>query len=251
MKKAIMQWCVILFFSMSPVIISYEATAAEQTLTLALLTDPTNIDPRLGVDVNSARVFQLVTNGLVQKDPQLQILPCLAERWENPDETTYIFYLRKDVRFHDGSEFTADDVKYTFESILNPELHSPFAHIFESIAAIEVLDAYRVKFVLHAPFAAFLDAMVQPIVPKHKAGVMDNTRFAEMLIGTGPFKLIEWRHDESLVFSANPDYFEGRPKLDRIIFRIIPDITTCFLELKQNGIQFLQDIVPEDIDPIS
>ena len=85
--------------------------AADHTFTLALESDPTNIDPRFGTDVNSARVYQLVSNGMIKKDPTSKQVPDLDERWENPDDKTYIFYLRKGVKFHDVTEFTAEDVK--------------------------------------------------------------------------------------------------------------------------------------------
>ncbi len=117
--------------------------AEEKTLTLAFESDPTNIDPRFGTDVNSARVYQVVSNGLIKKDPTLNLVPDLAERWENPDDTTYIFYLRKGVKFHDGSEFTAEDVKYTFESILDPEMNSPKASPYKRLLTFHLnLDVY-------------------------------------------------------------------------------------------------------------
>src|SRR5512136_1591272 len=80
------------------------AAVEENTVTLALESDPTNIDPRFGTDVNSARVYQIVCNGLIRKDPQSNLIPDLAERWGNPDDKTYVFYLRKGVKFQDGTE---------------------------------------------------------------------------------------------------------------------------------------------------
>ncbi len=231
--------------------VSTPIMAAEQVLTIALDTNPTNLDPRLATDLNSARVYQIVTNGLVKKDPQLNIVPDLAERWENPDDKTYVFYLRKGVKFHDGSEFTAEDVKYTFESILDPELKSPHAAVYQKIDHIELVDSYTVKFVMKEVFSPFLIEMIMPIVPKNTLETMEGKVFTTTLSGTGPFKLVEWTSDEQLVFEANPDYFEGAPKLAKVIYRIIPDETVRFLELKQGGIDFVQNAIAPDLVPVA
>lgn len=227
------------------------ATAGDNTLRLALESDPVNIDPRFGTDVNSARVYQLVCNGLLQKDPQSNLIPDLAESWENPDDKTYIFHLRQGVKFHDGTEFTAEDVKYTFETILDPEMNSPKAYALEKIETLESLDPYTLKIVLTETFAPFLIEMTLPLVPKQATEQLPDKRFSETLIGTGPFKLVEWKHDEQVVFEANTDYFEGAPKLDRIVMKIIPDDTVRFLELQQGSIDFVQNAIPPDMVPLA
>ncbi|MCP4401710.1 MAG: ABC transporter substrate-binding protein [bacterium] len=227
------------------------ALADEKVLTLALESDPTNIDPRFGTDVNSARVYQLVSNGLIKKDPSSNLVPDLAERWENPDDKTYVFYLRKGVTFHDGSEFTAEDVKYTFESVLDPDMNSPKAHAFENVDAIEILDPYTITFRLKDVFAPFLLEMVLPIVPKKAAEQEVGERFTEGLVGTGPFKLTEWAHDEQLVFEANPAHFDGAPKVDKVLLKIIPDDTVRFLEMKQGNVDLVQNAIPPDMVPIA
>lgn len=224
---------------------------AESSLTIAVESDPTNIDPRFGTDVNSYRVWQLTSNGLVQKDPQSNLIPDLAERWENPDDKTYIFYLKRGIKFHDGSELTAEDVKYTFETILDPDMKSPRAAGYQNIESIEILDPYTIKFTLKEVYAPFLIEMVQAIVPKEATEQQEGKQFTERLIGTGAFKLVDWAHDEQLIFEANPDYFEGAPKLDQIVIKIIPDDTVRFLELKQRGIDFVQNAIPPDMVPIA
>jgi peptide/nickel transport system substrate-binding protein len=120
--------------------------ADENVLTIAIESDLTNLDPRFATDLYSQRVGQIVCNGLIQKDPKSNLIPDLAERWENPDDKTYIFYLRKGVKFHDGTELTTEDVKYTFESILDPEMNSPKAAGYKKIKNIEIIDPYTVKF---------------------------------------------------------------------------------------------------------
>jgi peptide/nickel transport system substrate-binding protein len=225
--------------------------ADENVLTLAIESDLTNIDPRLATDLYSQRVGQIVCNGLIQKDPKSNLIPDLAERWENPDDKTYIFYLRKGVKFHDGTELTTEDVKYTFETILDPEMKSPKAAGYKKIKSIEIIDPYTIKFTLNETYSPFLIDMNQKIVPKKATEEQEGKKFTDQLIGTGPFKFVEWKHDEEVVFEANPDYFEGAPKIDKVVFKIIPDDTVRFLELKQGGVNFAQNVVPPDMVPIA
>ena len=231
--------------------ISSAGYAAQKTLSLALESDPTNIDPRFGTDVNSARVYQIVCNSLIQKDAKSNLVPDLAERWENPDAKTYIFYLKKGIKFHDGSELTAEDVKFTFESILDPEMNSPKAAPYQQLESIEVIDSYTIKFTLKEVFSPFLIEMVQPILSKKAAEAQKDGKFTEHLVGTGPFKLVEWKHDEKVVFAANPDYFEGVPKIEQVVFKIIPDDMVRFLELKRGDIDFVQNALQPDMVPVA
>lgn len=231
--------------------LAISTSAAEKTLTIAIESDPTNIDPRFGTDVNSARVYQLVCSGLIQKDPQSNLVPDLAEKWATPDDKTYIFYLRKGVKFHDGTEFTAEDVRYTFESTRDPNMKSPKAEAFKKIQSIEILDPYTIKFTLSETFAPFLIEMTLPIVPKKAAEAQPDQKFTDRLIGTGAFEFVEWKHDEQLVLSSNAEYFGGAPKLDGVIFKIIPDDTVRFLELQQGNVDLVQNAIQADMIPVA
>ena len=247
MRKFWMMACMYLALYLTGI----QPVAADNVLTLAFESDATNIDPRFGTDVNSARVNQLVCNALLRKDVKSNLVPDLAERWENPNDKTYVFYLRKGVTFHDGTAFTAEDVKYTFESILDPVLNSPKAAAYDKIERIDVLDPYTVKFTLKEVFAPFLIEMTQQIVSKKAALALPDQKFTDHLIGTGPFQLVTWERDNQLVFKANPAYFEGAPKLDQIIVKVIPDDSVRFLELQQGGVDFVQNAIPPDMVPLA
>ncbi len=221
---------------------------SKDVLVIGLESNPTNLDPRFGLDLASSHVRQLIFNGLLKKDPESNFVPDLAENWEIPDDRTYIFHLRKGVRFHDGTEFTADDVKYTFDTILDPSVGSPKRDGYKVISRIGVIDRYTVKFILKEVSAPFLSNMVMEILPRHIAKKKGKD-FGKHPIGTGPFRFIGWKMDEWVRFEANKDYFEGGPGLSGIIYRIIPDETIRILELEKGNIDLIQNGISSDILP--
>ena len=219
-------------------------------LTVGLEANPTHLDPRFSLDVASARVTQLVFNGLLRKDRRSQIVPDLALRWEHPEPTIYVFHLRQDVQFHNGQPFTSADVAYTFRSILDSTLGSPKLGSYQVIQEIETPDPQTVVFHLKEPFAPFLAQMVAPIVP-HQAG-KEIAHFREHPIGTGPFQFEDFRSDERVELSAYAEYHEGRPKLDRVVYRIIPDGTVRRLELERGGLDLVVNaLLPESLERLA
>jgi peptide/nickel transport system substrate-binding protein len=217
-------------------------------LTIGTEANPTNLDPRKATDVASARVTQLVFSSLLQKDPQSNLVPDLALRWEQPDDKTYLFYLRQGVKFHDGSPLTARDVKYTFESVLDPALKSPRKGSYEQLERIELLDDYTIKFVLKEASAPFLVNMVLGIVPQHIASSAGE-EFSTKPVGSGPFKLTDWQPNEKLEFTAFEEYYAGPPKLKRITYKIVPENSVRILELEKGSVQFVQNSIPTDLLP--
>ncbi len=220
----------------------------EQAVTIGLETSPLSLDPRLALDVASYRVIQLVFNGLVKKDRASDLIPDLAERWEAPNATTYIFYLRQGVKFHDGTELTADDVKATFETIRDPAFKSAKRGSFAPLREITVIDRYTVRFELSQPFAPLLVNLTTGIVPRAAAERL-GAEFSTHPIGTGPFRFHHWEADARLELRGHPDYFEGPPKLDRLVYKIVPDQIVRILELEKGTLDFLQNDIPPDLLP--
>ncbi|MBW2307735.1 MAG: ABC transporter substrate-binding protein [Deltaproteobacteria bacterium] len=219
---------------------------ASDRLVVGMEQEPATLDPRFAVDVASSRAIQLLFNGLVKKDPSSNLVPDLAESWETPDPKTYRFRLRKGVKFHDGKELTAADVKYTFDSIRDPVIRSPLAGSYKIIKAIETPGPYTVSFHLRKQFAPFLINMTVGIVPMHAAKAAGKG-FSAHPVGTGPFSLKKWTRDEELQLQAFDGYFDGRPHMDEVIFRIIPDDTVRYLELKKGSLDFVQNNLPPDV----
>ncbi len=215
-------------------------------LVAAFESSPTNLDPRLATDANSARIIGLIFNSLLRFDEKLNLVPDLSEKWENPNPVTYIFHLKKAVKFHNGKELTAEDVKYTFESILNPDFLSPHRKSYEKIKTIVVIDKYTVKFILSESYALFLINMTMAIVPKDDAEKAKRD-FTIRPIGTGPFVFEKWIADERIELKRNENYFEGKAKLSMLIFKIISDDTIRLLGLKTGEIDFIQNAIPPDL----
>ncbi|MDY6952843.1 MAG: ABC transporter substrate-binding protein [Thermodesulfobacteriota bacterium] len=222
----------------------------QDSLVVGMVSAPNNMDPRYGLDATSLRTAQVMFNGLVRFDEEAKLLPDLAERWEQPDSTTYIFYLKKGVTFHDGAPFTASDVAYTYASIMDPGNKSPRRETYRVIDEIEVVDRYTVRFTLKEPFSPFLGSMTGGIVPKGAEDLGD--AFARHPVGTGPFKFKQSIPDQEIVFEPFEGFHEGRPGLRLLVFRFIPDDTTRLLEFKRGTIQFTENTIPPDmVAPLS
>lgn len=197
--------------------------------------DPIGLDPVLTNAFSSYDFMDLIYSGLLRWTPDMEIEPDLAVSYENPDPTTYIFTLREGVMFHNGQSFSADDVKYTFDRILDPDEGSPRLSEFENIDAVEVIDPTTVKFTLKGPDAAFLAFMAtkpnSAIVPQGVDGLVDNP------VGTGPFAFESYAPNQELRLVANEDYYEeGLPYLDAVTFRFFGDQASLVSALRSNAV---------------
>ncbi|MFQ5693929.1 MAG: ABC transporter substrate-binding protein, partial [Nitrospinota bacterium] len=200
-----------------------------------------------------------VFSGLVRLDERFEPVPDLAESWTvSGDGLTFTFNLRRGVKWHDGAPFTAEDVKFTYETLLHPDNRAGASHFnyfgyivgapayragkADSVKGVEVLGPYKIRIRLREPYAAFLRvSAAQPIVPKHILGSvpvkgMLKHSFTHKPIGTGPYILESWKSRDRTVLRANPDYFGPKPKMDRIIWRTIPDAFSRLAELRTGKI---------------
>lgn len=213
--------------------------AHPNTITVGSIGDAQRLLPPLASDSASADISGWVFNGLVKYDPDLQLVGDLAESFEaSPDCRVITFHLRKGVRWHDGRPFTAEDVRFTYEVMINPQVATPYSGDFERIESLEILDPYTVRVRYREPFAPGVASWGMGILPRHllEGEEINTTKFNRQPIGTGPYKFQEWIPGQRIVLVANDDYFEGRPHIDRYIYRIIPDTATMFLELQSGGI---------------
>jgi peptide/nickel transport system substrate-binding protein len=220
-------------------------THSSDVVTIAIETNPVSLDPRLATDAISLHVIELLFNGLVRADAHFRIVPDLAERWEQPDERTYVFHLRRHVRFHHGRELTAEDVRFTFESL--ETVGSAHAAVLDEIREIRVPDPYRVVFHLKRRFAPILYHLTIGIVP---AELARRDGFGRQPVGTGPFRFTRWEQNDRVEVKAFPDYFGGAPRVGQLSLRVIPDATIRFLELKKGTIDLLPGSLPPEVMPL-
>ncbi len=194
---------------------------------------PTNLDPRVGIDAQSENLDSLIFDGLVGRDGQMNIVPDLAESWETPNPLTYIFHLRHGVKFHNGRALTSADVKFTFDSVISGPLATPKRGTYELVKSIEAPDEATVVFHLSRPYSSFLWNVIRQGMGIVPAGSGEDV--AQRPIGSGPFRFVSLEPDEEIILERNPDYFGPAPKIDRVRFRVVPDLVTRALELRKGS----------------
>ena len=218
------------------------APVAGDTLIMGSGADAVNLLPVLASDGTSGDINGLVYNGLVRYDKDLNIEGELAERWEiSPDNLTLTFHLRQGVRWHDGAPFTAEDVLFTYRLLVDPKTPTAYAERYRQVATAEVLDAYTFRVRYHKPLATALISWAFSVHPRHLLEGVEITKspLASHPIGTGPYRFVAWQRGEKIVLEANPDYFEGPPYIQRVLYRVIPDASTMFLEMQSGGLDHM------------
>ncbi|MBU1062260.1 MAG: peptide-binding protein [Candidatus Omnitrophica bacterium] len=204
--------------------------------------EPRSLVPILASDSASGAICGLVFNGLIKYDKDLNLVGDLAETWEvSEDGLEITFYLRKGVRWHDGKPFTSKDVEFTYKSLIDPNVRTAYAGDFQMVERLEIIDDYTLKVFYKEPFSPGLSSWGMNMMPKHllEGEDLNTTGFNRSPIGTGPYKFEVWKTGEKVELLSNHDYFEGRPCIDRYIYRIIPDQATLFLELRAEGVDYI------------
>lgn len=210
--------------------------------------DYTSINPAL---YEHGEINSLLFNGMTAHDETNKVVPGLAKDWIFDEAAVaYTFRLRDGVKWHDGTPFTSADVKFTLEAIMNPDNASEIASNYEDITKIETPDDHTVKISLKAPNVAMLDYLTIGILPKHLLDGKDLSTdpFNQNPVGTGPYKLTAWDKGQSITLQKNTDYFEGAPKIETIVFKIVVDEKARALQLQSGELDFAQ-ITPQDAEP--
>lgn len=208
----------------------------------ASIGEPNNLLPVLASDSASSDINGQVYNGLVRYDKDLNLEGELAESWEISDDgLTITFHLREGVTWHDGEPFTSADVLFTYRMYVDPKTPTAYAESYRQVARAEAPDPLTFRVTYEKPYAPALGSWGVAIHPKHllEGQSLTDSPLARAPVGTGPYRFEEWRPGERIVLVANDDYFEGRPYIDRVVYRVIPDQSTMFLELQAGGLDFM------------
>ena len=210
------------------------------TLHLATSTNPSRINPLLATDSSSSEIAGFIFNGLVKFDKDsTTIIADLASKFYFESNTSVIFELRQDVKWHDGEVFTAKDVLFTYETLISPKVSSPYSANFRFVQSVEILDEYKIRVRYTKPYFKAIETWMMGILPEHilksEENLM-NSKFNTSPIGTGPYRLHLLEHSKNIILKAHEEYFLGRPKIDTISFHVIADPMTRFLMLKSSSL---------------
>lgn len=210
------------------------------TLHLATSANPSRLNPILATDSSSSEIANFIFNGLVKynKDSSA-IIGDLATEFYYENNTTLVFDLRKNVKWHDGKKFTAKDVVFTYSVLMSPKLVSPYSASFRFVKSVQAIGEYKVRVIYKEPYFKALETWMMGILPEHilsKEENLMNAKFNIDPVGTGPYRLHQLEHSKNIILTANENYFEGKPKIDRISFHVIADPMTRFLMLKSGAL---------------
>ena len=237
------------------------AARADSTLVISIAADPTGFDPEAVANNTSGFIMATVFDSLVRYKPgTTEVEPGLAKSWDiSPDGLTYTFHLRTGIKFHDGTPFNAVEYIKTLDRQLKKddpntiyktgpvEGYEDFT--FGTVDSYSAVDDNTVQFKLKAPSAAFLNslAMVWNGVVSYDAAAKLGKDFRNKPVGTGPFIFREWKSRDQIVLDANPDYWNGKPKLDHIVFKEYPDAQAALLALQRGETQIMGDVATQVI----
>jgi peptide/nickel transport system substrate-binding protein len=213
------------------------------------------LNPVLSSDTASSRVISLIFDGLVSIDPDtLDPIPNLATKWEAaPDGKSYTFTLKEGVKWHDGQPFSADDVKLTYDLLMDAKSGTPRAGtLTQHIESVEVKDPQTIVFKLKDVIAPFMvNDAIFGIVPKHILGQVKPEEIpthefsTAKPVGTGPFKFQEFIKGDHVTVAANPDYHNGAPALDSYIRKFVKDDTALYQQLKTGEVDYYENLPPD------
>ncbi len=206
------------------------------TLNLSIASNPSRINPILSTDGASSEIGDWIFNGLFTYDKDGHIITELAKSYKFLDDTTLIIGLKHNVKWHDGQDFSADDVLFTYNMIMNPKIFTPRTTNFKKVKSVEVIDKYTLKIIYKEPYFKALEIWMIGMLPKH---ILKNEKdlmtssFNKKPIGTGPYMLKELQISEDIELNVNKNYFKKVPNIEKIIYKFVPDETTSFYMLKQ------------------
>jgi len=206
------------------------------TLNLSMSTNPSRINPILASDKGSSDIADWIFNGIFKYDKDGNIVNDLASSHKFLDDTTLIINLKKNVKWHDGEEFSSKDVLFTYNTIIDPKIFTPYTTNYKKVKSVKILDKYTIEVKYKEPYFKALEIWMMGILPFHilkdEKNIMTSS-FNKKPIGTGPYTLDELKISKDVILKVNKNYFEKVPKIKKIVYKFVPDKTTSFYMLKQ------------------
>ncbi len=215
------------------------------TLVMIIESSPTNLDPRVGIDAQSERIDALIFDDLLDRDEHLNVTPGLAERWEIPDPLTYIFHIRRGVKFHDGRPLTSRDVKWTFDSMLQGRIRTTRAAAYRYVDHVEAPDDDTVVFRMKEPYSTLLWNLSDGAMGIVPYGAL--TEMSSHPVGSGPFRFVSAEQDKEVIVERNDAYWGEKPHVLGLRFAVVPDTTTRALELRKGSADIASNALTSDM----
>ncbi|GEL78433.1 glutathione ABC transporter substrate-binding protein [Tenuibacillus multivorans] len=237
-------------------------SASGGDLVIAIPSDVVSMSTHGSNDVPSSNVQENIYETLTDLDENQEVVPGLAEEWEEVDETTWDFHLREGVKFHDGAELTAEVVKQNFDRLVDEEIASPRAFLFEAVESVEVVDDYTVRINLKYPYAPLLanlahsgTAIMSPNIIEEDYAQMEEGGDVDAYInqnpvGTGPFVYESWEPGGQVVLSRNENYWGEPAKLDTVTFKVVSEQSTRIAELETDASHVADAIGPNNVSRV-
>lgn len=212
-------------------------------LRVSIPAGPVTLDTRIATDLYGITISRLISDGLFKTNDHLEVVLNLAERYEQPTDSSYRFFLRKGVKFHNGMPLTAEDVEYTYRSIIDGKVKSAFKGGFDRVKEIVVESPDTIRIELKEPYAPFLTLLNIGIVPK-KVAEEAGDNFSTSPVGTGPYKFVRFVPDSVLELAANENYFGGVPRIPRLVFDVVKDENVRVMKLIKGDTDLVQNAIP-------
>ena len=226
------------------------AEVKKDTLVVAQGSDAKTLDPHATNDQPSSRVSAQIYSQLVETDADMNIIPALATSWEFESDTSTVFNLRQGVKFHNGEELKASDVKFTLDRMIaSPTV----AHIVGAIDSIDVIDDYTVRVNTKEPFGPLLYHFTHTAtsILNEKAVTEGGNDYGQNPVGTGPYQFVDWVVGDRVTMKAFEDYYEGEQEITNAIFRNVTEGTNRAIALETGEVDIAYDIEPIDMSTIT
>ena len=220
------------------------------TLNLSMSSSPSRLNPILANDSASSEISDWLFNGLFKYDKNGNHTVDLAQSYEFETPTKLIIKLRNNVLWHDGVKFTSKDVVFTYEKIIDPKVFNSIKSNFQEVQSVKAIDDFTLEIIYKQPYFKAIETWMVGILPYHILKDEENlmtSSFNKNPIGTGSYKLKEFKTAQDIELIANENYFEGIPKIDKILYQFLPDPNTSFLYLKQKKLD-IGGLTPIQID---
>src|SRR5262245_24164476 len=232
------------------VVLAWASPASAQTkdtLSVDLPGDAATLDPHVQWDTDSYTIYRNIFDNLLTRDAAGKIVPQIGAAWRYVSDTVIDFDIRTDVKFHDGSALTPEDVVFSVKRITNPAFKSPQLGQFNSIVAAEVTGPATVRLTTKEPYPALLAQLVKlSIVPKRYVESAGDVKFNLEPMGSGPYRLVSWQKGVRVTLEANDGYWRGKPTIKRLTFQPVPDASTRIADLRTGKADITRGLNSDD-----